>query len=539
MTRSAGAQSGAQSSPFGSRTRGLAAKRARSGALSALTLALLIGGCAPEPARRPAAARSVSQLYLDEWFALPAGRCRVSHAETQLTESAHLPFANARIKPDVRAVDVTLSCESSLGSPARSRETLPSDLVVLLASAGHERAPRPSESDEATDHFVFELPNDAESPLLAPRRYHTQTGAAAVTREHGVGKLLLRGASSEIQVVLRPRFRDARFDALLDTLAEQLSHDGSLSALGTAELDPQQLSALATIHGEVRERFRPARLELSQAARDEAGSVRATLSLSRPQRQARQLEVARFELVLKPSADGSYRIAAFTNREEARSALRCGELRERLAQEISQAAESATETCNVVGELLPGSCATLAPELLTRALNVALTCRTFAGLERTRSNLPGDFQLTMRRGRTGGGLDRSPRYVVALFENGHVVFHGRHWVSTQERSDGRTHRSLLAALHAHIEKLDWFERRGGQFDMEHCIPSDDLGDVITVVARDRQRMVLNRQGCRGPFTEVELTDLRRHVEQVAGVDGWTEPRTASLDHGIQHWAIAE
>lgn len=514
----------------------------------------LLAACTREPVRpvRPEKPRSVSQLYLGEWFSLPAGRCRVSEAHAPLTESAHLPFANARIKPDVRAVDVTLVCESTLGSPARSRETLPSDLIVLLAdAAGHERAPRPLELDEANDHFVFELPSEAASPLLASRRYDARSGRPSVPRETAVSKLLLRGAGSEIQVVLRPRFRDAQFDTLLDALAERLSNDGDLSGLASTDVEPAALSALSRIYGEVRERFQPARFELGQAQADETGKLHLTLSLSRPQKQSDQFEVARFELVAQHTADGAYRIEAFPNREQARSALRCGELREKLEQELfALPTDNPNENCNVVGELLPGPCATLEPALLTRALAVAMECRGFAEIEHARgqratsgaraeNRLPADFQLTMRRGRAGSGLDRSPRYVVALFENAHVVFHGRHWVSSEQRSDGRTHRSLLAALHAHIEQLDWFGRRGGQFDIEHCIPSEDLGDVITVVSRERQRMVLNRAGCRGPFSEVELTDLRRHVEHVAGVDGWTEPRKASIDRGIQHWAIAE
>jgi len=509
-----------------------------------LWLAMLGAACAREPARARVAQqpRSVSHSYLGEWFALPAGRCRVSHAEAPLTESAHLPFANARIKPDVRAVDVTLECESALGSPAHSREILPADLLVLLADgAGHERAPRPLAEDEVSDHFVFELASEASSPLLATRRYDASTGKPSVQRESSVSKLLLRGAGSEIEVTLRPRFRDARFDALLDTLAERLSKDGELRELAAASIEPDALAALATVYGEVHARFRPSRFELSHAERNSAGEIDATFSLSRPQKQSSRFEVARFELSLQtPGDDGAYRIAAFRNREQARSALRCDELRERLEQQVVQlATQRENETCNVAGELLPGTCATLDPNLLSRALAVAMECRGFARLLHSRGAVPGDFQLTMRRGRTGTGLDRSPRYVVALFENGHVVFHGRHWVSSQERSDGRTHRALLGALNAHIEKLDWFERRGGQFDMEHCLPSEDTGDVITVVARDRQRMVLNREGCRGAFSEVELTDLRRHVEQVAGVDGWTEPRKATVDRDIQHWAIAE
>jgi hypothetical protein len=98
----------------------------------------------------------------------------------------------------------------------------------------------------------------------------------------------------------------------------------------------------------------------------------------------------------------------------------------------------------------------------------------------------------------------------------------------------------LAGLYEQIRALDFFARRGGEYSAERCSPSDEQGDVMTVVAGDRQRMVLNRDGCRGPFSESELTDLRRQIERIAGLSAWTQKGLANIaDREAEQWAIAE
>jgi hypothetical protein len=191
----------------------------------------------------------------------------------------------------------------------------------------------------------------------------------------------------------------------------------------------------------------------------------------------------------------------------------------------------------VLGLLVPGTCAGAASELIERALAVRTRCLELRASGDTRAAVPADFQLSLRRGRPERGLDRHPRYVVALFSGGQVVFHGQHWVSSRERSDGRTARSLVASLYAQLLELGWFARSGGAASRA-CAPNE-TGDVLTVRANGRERMVLDREGCREPFSELELAELKRRVEAISGVAGWTAPQPSGTDEKVEHWTLAD
>jgi hypothetical protein len=540
----------------------------------ALVCALLLSLCAcdaakPSPAPAAAAAPEPT-VYLNEWFELgkarESARCRVSAARSLLAESASLPYAEAHVRPDVHAVDVSLECLNAAGTAVPSRDVLPLDSSLLLVQEREARAPRPAIEGDARDHLVFEVPAPGTGFLPSARRYSVDSGASVVAREASVAQLRIQARSLALGVALRERFQDAALDRLLDALLLGLSRGGELDALALDAQASEALRELGSTFREVGARFKPARIELTRSVASASG-LQLTLSLTRPRAHARLFEVARFELGLTRAADASWRVRSFDNRTEARIALRCERLEEDLVNELSQlllargtarsdvllargtarldhsAAGTASERCNALGVLLPASCHDVDPELLTRALDVGARCRiAYREAPESKARVPDDFQITMRRGRSLRGLDRDPRYVVALFHQGQVVFHGKHWVTSKERSDGRTLPSLLAGLYEHIRRLDWFERRGGQYNPDGCVPSDDEGDVITVTASGRQRMVLSRDGCRGPFSEAELSSLRRHVELVSGISGWTEPErpdTQGSAPGIEHWAIAE
>lgn len=529
---------------------------------AALLLAL---ACACDAAPRPAAAAAVppaaaasapqpaQRVSLHEWFALRSdgagARCRVTDARHLLAESAARPQREARVRPDVHAIDLEFECQNANGDAITSREALPADASLLLVRGRERRAARPQASGDTRDHALFELPEPFAGYLPTPRRYVVDTGLAALPHETGVASLRIESRAWALEVALRERFHDAALDRLLDELVLGLCTDRALEALAEGADGQEALRELTRAFHDVRARFRPARIELVRAE-SHAHGLRVVLSASRPRSHAQRFEVARFELGLARAADGALRVASFDNRAAARSALECERMEEALARELS-AAPVQPESCNALGILLPGTCNALDPTLLSRALNVGARCRMDAealtadaseAARRERQPLPDDFQLTMRRGRSPAGLDRDPRYVLALFHQGQVVFHGRHWVTSKERSDGRTLPALLAELYAHVQRLDWFGRRGGQYDPDGCVPSEDEGDVITVTAAGRQRMVLSRPGCRGPFSEAELSALRRHVERVAGISGWTEPQRAERsgsDPRVEHWAVAE
>jgi hypothetical protein len=525
----------------------------------AALLLLLAGACDARPrqsapVRPPAPTRRV---HLGEWFELsaPGPRCRVTSARHVLAESAARPYRDARVHPDVHALELELACESASGAALASKEALPLDTTLLLVRGHETRAPRPPSARDPRDRLVFELPEPGQDYLPAPRRYALDDGASVVARERQLASLRIEARALSLEVVLRERLHDAALDRFVDALAFALARDAGLDGLVASPEGSVALRELKRTFDEVRARFRPARMELVQLVPTPRG-VRIVLNATRPRSRAHSFEVARFALGLVRAADGSYRAESFDNRAEARNALECDRLDEALQRELHKEREQAgQERCNALGTLLPGSCKEIEPALLERALALGARCRVPRAVDTadapasepakvsTRRALPDDFQVTLRRGRSAGGLDRDPRYVVALFHQGQVVFHGRHWVTSKERSDGRTLPALLADLYVHTERLDWFERRGGHYDPEGCMPGDDDGDVITITAAGRQRMVLSRAGCRGPFSEAELTGLRRHIDQVAGISGWTEPERpgvgSSSDPRVETWALAE
>lgn len=195
-------------------------------------------------------------------------------------------------------------------------------------------------------------------------------------------------------------------------------------------------------------------------------------------------------------------------------------------------------TCNMLGLLLPGPCKDVDRELRRDALDHGARCAP-AIARPTTARVPEDLHITLRRGRTTRALDRNARYTVSVFHNGFVVFHGKHWVRDVGRSDGRTAQSLLSGLWQRVQAMSYFDRRGQWPDPEtDCEPSGDRqGNLITVRGRGRERMVVDRKDCRGPFEAKELSDLARHIEAVASVTTWTSPRPGYADPGAQVWTV--
>lgn len=497
----------------------------------------------PAAPKAPAPLPAASVIrYLHEPFRAGEGQaastCRIDDAALSLTESPVLPYPGARVRPDVRAVTLTLRCEDAQHHERPPSEALPRNAVLLLVHGRERWAPRPRLDDDPEELLRFELPDLDADVLTTPRRYDADTGTLSVPHERHVARLRLEAGARTVEVVLRARAQNAALDSFLDRLLPALTTDTSLRGLFANPDGEAALSELRTVYRAVRERFRFARVELGEIAQGSANELLLTLHAQRPRARAHSFEVARFVLEVAVAPDGTLGVRRFANAEAERARLACGGLEEDLAQAIASAPRSESgENCNVLGVLVPQRCADLSPKLLSRALEVGSRCRVSDALETRRDKLPPDFQLTLRRGRAAR-LDHDPRYVVTLFHQGQVVFHGRHWVRSRERSDGRTDPALLSGLWAHVQALELFARRGGA-PKPSCSPTDPHGDVINVRAYDRERMLVNRDGCRGPFSESELIQLRNHVEQVAAVSAWTEPAPASMDGDVEHWAVAD
>ena len=515
----------------------------------ALWLCLLLCAACEQPAPKAAKVppKAAVSRYLRESFPVGDGNgegdaaatCRVNQAMLSLAESDELPYPGARVLPDVRMLDLSLRCADAHGAERSPRDVLPQDTVFLLLHEGDSWAPRPRAASDPEGQLRFELPDRGASVLPSPRRYDADSGALVVPYERSPARLKLTSRDLNVEVTLRERAQNAALDAFLQRLVTGLTAGADLTALSLAPDGAEAVAQLSSTFRAVRERFHPARIELAGLSAGAHRELLLELRLLRPRAHAHSFEVARFRLVVAPASDGSVRVKRFDNREAARARLACGGLEEALRQAVLETPRAPHgETCNVLGVLLPQHCADLARALVGRALEVGARCRTADDVRPSEGKVPADFQLTLKRGRSARGLDQDPRYVVVLFHTGQVVFHGRHWVRSRERSDGRTDPALLAGLYAHVRKLDWFARRGGTYDADGCSPSAPLGDVITVRAESRERMVVHRDGCRGPFSEAELTRLRKHVEQVAAISAWTEPEPAYLDDEAEQWAVA-
>jgi hypothetical protein len=93
-----------------------------------------------------------------------------------------------------------------------------------------------------------------------------------------------------------------------------------------------------------------------------------------------------------------------------------------------------------------------------------------------------------------------------------------------ERHDGRTSPEAVARLWSLADGMGVLSRRGGEFDTTRCSASADDGDVVTLVAQGKERMLLNRTGCRGPFSADELDSLVEAALAAGGIEGFTGER---------------
>jgi hypothetical protein len=487
-------------------------------------------GHAARAGRAPAVA--TTRVFLgDDFEVSPAARCRVTGARLVLTEPS-VPEGSPQAAEDVRVARLELACRDAREQPLEPRAALTDAALIRLAdSRGRELAPSPRtrETEHSPEALVFEL-DGAADVLPRPRRFDPRSGAALAAPEHGVGTLHVKLHDRHIAVLLRESFRDARLDRFL-------SHTALALARGAAS---EPLARIGTLHAQVIERFAPRALTLTRVEPHGAG-LRVELALQEARRPGAPEPVLVYTLGLARGADGELALQAVDEPEGAARTVACADELAALEQHIARAFREAPgaegATCNLLGSLVPGACPTLAPELVARTVQTRARCIALPRLGNERERVPADFQLTVRRGKQLRGLDRDPRYVLALYAEGQVVFHGRHWVSATERRDGRTSHDALAAVYARFRALDWFDRKGGDWDAERCSPEDDLGNLLTLVAGGRQRMVVDRDGCRGPFTRSELAALIDAAETASGLAAWTAPQPAYADRGVQVWTV--
>ncbi len=541
--------------------------------LSALTLFATLSACREpaKPVRQPAA----PQWMVGERFPIGAVSCRVDAAQPRLTELPNKP-SSRRVSPDVHVLTLALACETAQGSPVTLAQALPKATVILLSTAGGKRiAPstRTWLSEEQPELLVFEVAPE-ESLVAGTRRYDAMTGqrTTAITTRFGV--LSLQTPKQRADVLLRERAVDAAFEQALDELLERLATGRSVEGTtddgaadhGAADHgaagadDDQEQAPLAArkLHLSILEHT-GARMFSVQVTASGQGPPGLTLSYEQTAQAPASPALQTVRLTLSPLQGAPpLRIEAVEEQALLQRALRCAreraELRTRAAQAYGaqrqntqpkntqpkntqpKIAQPKIADCHVLGLLLPGPCESGDPGLLKSALEVLGRCVEPASLAAKKA-APSDFQLTLRRGRTSSALDRSPRYTLSLFSQGQVVFHGRHWVNSLGRSDGRTGPEIINGLYAHMRSLGWFERKGGEWSARGCSPEDEQGNVLTLHAGGRERMILDRAGCRGPFSEQELSTLHMLIEAAAGIASFTQERAIYADPEARIWTV--
>lgn len=514
-------------------TKRASARRKTYGIVASLCLVV---GCIEreKPREKPLSRAADVTVCLREDFAVTERvTCQVTSAEPVLTEVANqAPFE------DLLVAKLTLACRDEQGRELSAREALPEAAILSVRdTSGHYHAPslRTRISEHEPDALVFEVP-DATLILPTPHRYAAESGERLGKRAVDAGALRITLHERVVDVELRERALDAAFARFLDELARSVTRPGAAD-------DSSPLGRVRALYVAARERFQPRVLALRDAAEHD-GALRITLALEDSPLRDAPHPVASFVLHAKRSADGVFALTELVDAESTKHVIACADRLHALDEEVEQAFRKADKgrrdvTCNALGVLVPGPC----PEggkLLADALALREACVALPALGRVQGRkVPDDFQLTLRRGKKGSGLDREPRYVLALFAGGQVVFHGRHWVSALGRSDGRTTQAVLAALYARFQELAWFERRGGSWDPANCAPDQVLGNVLTLHAGGRQRMIVDRDGCRGPFTKTELDALMAAVESAAGLNAWTTPKPGYVDTGVEVWTIAD
>jgi hypothetical protein len=392
-------------------------------------------------------------------------------------------------------------------------------------------------SEHEPEAYVFELGTNTQV-VSGPRQFDARTGKPLAARPSHVGSLRVSLPDRQIAVTVERRELDDVFDGWLAGMVEALATNttpGSLDAQAAA-----QLGRARALYARVMTRFAPRVISL-HGFRHDAENLTVELALEGATAREVPDPIALLTLSVQRTG-GEFALVSLLDEASTLKALRCADELEALADEVERGFSAPHEQgeCNALGVLLPGPCERGAPELLARALDVRARCSLPKNLTfpSTRTKKLEDFQLTLKRGKVLGGLDREPRYVLAIHPGGQVVFFGRHWVSSTERRDGRTSESVLAALSERFREVDFFDRKGGEWDPEHCSPEEDLGNVLTLHARGRERMVVDRDGCRGPFSARELASLIQAIEAAAGLSAWTTPRPEYADPGQQVWTIS-
>jgi hypothetical protein len=488
-----------------------------------LCAALLVVGCTRPQAPEPA---PLTRVSLDEPFDLAGVRCRArAPAETLREEPPRR--ADVRVARDVRLLQLSLACARDGASSVDASSVLAEGVAVsLLGPDGHVHPTRvgaaQAETGPSTDaalHFELAL---SEPPAVRRRSYTLASAAPSSTVPAGAAPYRLRlvHGDQRVEVSLRYAFEGPALDAWLARLVTTLRDGSGLSALGAPETR-EDLDAVERAYRALSQRILPRSLRVELSPRSD-GRIDATLTPGDLTRRAPPKLPLGVALVLELDA-GEPRIVGAHSPEALERAVRCEGLEAELDESLREAelAPSAGE-CAAYGTRLPVRCDALSPRLRSAAQRLGESCGSRVLPRGPVRTLPADFQLALRRGRPK--QRRGPRYTLVIFGSGSTVLHRSTGRDDSQRHDGRTTPEAVATLWSLADSMGVLSRRGGEFDATRCTASADDVDVITLVAQGKERMLLHRAGCRGPFSADELDTLVEAALAAGGIEGFTGER---------------
>lgn len=510
----------------------------RGAELLPLLLAALCA-CQPPPDRKASARAPAVEApthYLGESFQIAGAHCRLLTAEPALTEPRARPIG--RPPEDLSVVALQMRCEDAQGEQV-SIDKLPCRLRWLDDSAGeHLRSTRSLLSERDPERIVFEVPSE-RAGVPRPRRYDAKSGDPLGARERRQARLAIEEPDDSARriALIAPwqRLHDGGFDVFLDRLARTLASDAQFDTLSDGERGHAAIRSAAELYQRVvarAERLVVSALDL----RDNGGT--ATLTLERGGSGQRAL--ANFVFELQGSREP--KVVQLLALDETRNAVQCVEQRAQLAAKLESAPATTAGDCNLLGIVVPARCQDVEPALLRDALRVGTHCMAgdaALGLKLGAGEPAREFELRYRRGRAFASLDRAPRFALSISRNGRVQFEGQQRVSAQGVHEGRTSAQLVAALADLVQRVGWFTRQ--EANGRVCTANDDRGDSFDVRLDGRERMLRDREGCRGGLSERELAQVRRAIERVAGVAPWVrvpEPSQPSSRREAEIWMVA-
>jgi hypothetical protein len=493
-----------------------------------LCAALIVVGCRrPEPLPAPG---PTVRVGLDEPFGLAGVRCRARAPAESLREEPPRR-ADVRVARDVRLLEVTLSCARDGASSVDARSVLAEGVAVsLLGPDGRAHPMRvgaaeaePAPSTEATLHFELAI---ADPPAVRRRSYALASAAPKPAAEPAPYRLRLVHGDQRVDVSLRHSFEGPALEAWLARLVTALRDGRGLAALGDTAVRAE-LDAVERAYGNLRQRYAPRTLRVELRPRSD-GRVDATLTPAEHTRRAPPKLPLGVALVLELGT-GEPRIVAAQSPEALERAVRCEGLEAELEESLREAevapsagAAPGAGECAAYGTRLPVRCDALPPRLRSAAQRLGEACGSHVLPRGPVHKVPADFQLALRRGRPK--QRRGKRYTLVIFGSGSTVLHRSTGRDDSERQDGRTTPEAVATLWGIADGMGVLSRRGGEFDGARCSASADDVDVVTLVAQGRERMLLNRAGCRGPFTADELDTLVEAALAAGGIEGFTGER---------------